>query len=221
MFDPTIPEELATICDRSMAKLRYARFQTVNELKTAVLDFQIHKQSIDLATTAVERLGMAQQSKDYQDFTRALFGFEEALHQWPANVRAAAGIAVTRLDYAQAAYERGDFDLALSLLTSSPTDDSRADISRELPAAGRDDEEDEGTAFLRTQIQHAVAERDARRRRIRRLRIFAISVCLLAAIATTAAVWRELNDHRFPRGILETAPPQPAVPALPAQIPAS
>lgn len=118
-LDPNLPEELDAICAQAMAKSRDERFATAKDLKAALLEYQVHKESIDLAATAAADLEQARRTGTYPDYNRALFGFEEALRQWPANTRAAAGITETRGTYAESAFQHGDYDLALSLLEES------------------------------------------------------------------------------------------------------
>lgn len=115
-LDPGIHEELDAICSKAMAKSRDERYQTAKDLKVALLEFQVHKESIDLAATAAEDFDHAKRTRQYADYNRAIFGFEEALRQWPANTRAARGIKEARMDYSQAAFEHGEYDLALSVL---------------------------------------------------------------------------------------------------------
>ena len=118
-LDPNLPEELDAICAQAMAKSRDERFATAKDLTAALLEYQVHKESIDLAATAAADLEQARRTGTYPDYNRALFGFEEALRQWPANTRAAAGITETRGTYAESAFQHGDYDLALSLLEES------------------------------------------------------------------------------------------------------
>ena len=192
---PSLPEELDAICATAMGKTRDERYQTAKDLKAALLEFQVHKESIDLAASAAGELDKARRSNDYQDFSRALFGFEEAIRQWPANTRASAGITETRTAYAQSAFEHGDYDLALSLLEASRLGTlARPNDGQERPACGSPEVHPE-FATLRTKIQLAATERASRQHRIRRLRRFGIAASLTAAvIASVAALW--INAER-------------------------
>ncbi len=210
-LDPNLPEELDAICAQAMAKSRDERFATAKDLKAALLEYQVHKESIDLAATAAADLEQARRTGTYPDYNRALFGFEEALRQWPANTRAAAGITETRGTYAESAFQHGDYDLALSLLDESAlaTDVTRSVSEGEcqltaskLGTLARPDDGQECPSYatqdhaaLRTKIQLAAAERASRQHRIRRLRRFGIAASLTAAtIATIAALW--INAER-------------------------
>ncbi|HQX50084.1 MAG TPA: protein kinase, partial [Planctomycetaceae bacterium] len=203
-IEPRIPEELDAICAKAMAKSCVERYQTTKDLKAAILEFQVHEESIDLAATAAADLDHARRSNDYQDFSRAMFGFEEALRQWPANTRASDGVAETRTEYAECAFQRGDYDLALSLLEEMPGKTQRKSQAP-AEAFGVDDGLEEASpshtqnsasqlAALRTKIQLAATERASRQTRIRRLRRFGIAASLTAAvIATIAAAWINLE----------------------------
>ncbi|MFT5326598.1 MAG: serine/threonine protein kinase, partial [Planctomycetaceae bacterium] len=172
-IDQTIPDELDAICVTAMAKHRDERHQTAKDLKAALLEFQVHEESIELASRADDDLAAARKSGDYDDFSRARFGFETALDQWPENARAADGLSETRRDYSQAAFGRGDFDLALSLLDAA----------------------DPIQAGLVTTIQAAAEERSSRSARVRRLRRFGVAASLtIAVLASVASVW--INSER-------------------------
>lgn len=205
--DASLPEELDAICAKAMAKSRDERYASAKELKAALLEFQVHKESIDLTATAATDLELARRSGQYDDFSRARFGFEEASRQWPANIRASAGITETRSAFAQCAFDRGDYDLALSLLDESKlnalagADHWRAEEHQPLDELRDSQEARElmpamthgafpGHAALRAKIQLAIAERASRQHRLRRLRRISIAASLAAAmIASIAALW--------------------------------
>ena len=118
-LDASIPEELDAICGKAMAKTRDERYQTAKDLKAALLDFQVHKESIDFIATISDRLDRAKQSKQYEDFQRTLYGFEEALRQWPESTEARVGIERTQAAFAELSLERGDYDLGLKQLSTN------------------------------------------------------------------------------------------------------
>ena len=172
-IDRTIPDELDTICATAMARHRGERYQTAKELKAALLEFQVHEESIELAARADDDLAAARQSGHYDDFSRARFGFETALDQWPENARAAERLKEARRDYAQAAFDRGDFDLALSQLETADPDQN----------------------ILVASIKAAAAERNSRTVRIRRLQRFGLAASLMIAVlASVSAAW--INSER-------------------------
>jgi serine/threonine protein kinase len=160
--------ELVEIARRALATDPADRFQTVPEFQKAIRDYLEHEESIELTAHAAESLNAARLSSEYDDFSHARFGFETALEQWPDNSRAAEGLKETRKDYAQTAFSRGDFDLALSLF----------------------DETDSDQLDLADIVRAAATERTSRTKRLRRLRRFSIATSLaIAVLASGAAVW--------------------------------
>ena len=83
------------------------RYQSVLEFQKAIREYQSHSESIVLATNAETDLAHARQNDVYDDYARALFGFEEAYELWPQNAKARAGIAETRQAYASSACAKG------------------------------------------------------------------------------------------------------------------
>ena len=170
--------ELVDIALRAMETDIPKRYPTVQEFQDAIRDFQSHSDSVAMSARASEDLEQAQSSNEYDDFSRALFGFQEAVELWDGNRRAAEGVSRTRLVYAGSAFEKGDYDLGLSLL----------------------DEQDETHAELATNIRLAQDERAARQQRLTFYKRAGVAVALLfLVVVTTAAIW---IDHE--RGIAVT-----------------
>jgi WD40 repeat protein/serine/threonine protein kinase len=111
--------ELVDIARKAMATAPQNRYRSVQEFQSAIRGYQSHSESILLSTRADEDLQRAQQSDDYQDYSKAVFGFEEALELWDGNARAKGGISEARLLYARSALAKGDYDLGAGLLTLS------------------------------------------------------------------------------------------------------
>jgi serine/threonine protein kinase len=132
-LDHSIPEELDAICAKAMCKWREERYQSAQDLKSALLEFQVHKESIELAAIAARQLDQAKQSERYQDYNSALFRFEEALRQWPENSAAKLGIQETLLAHGQTAIKHGDVNPRMSLLTTN--DDVLAEVQTKLADA--------------------------------------------------------------------------------------
>jgi serine/threonine protein kinase len=162
--------ELIEIARKALATDPADRYQAVPEFQAAIREYLAHEESIELAARAADRLDAARQSQSYDEFSRARFGFEAALEEWSGNERATAGLQETRHDYASTAFDRGDFDLALSLL----------------------DETDAEQTQLGSSILQAIVERDARQQHIRRLRRLSFATSL--GVAIVAAVW--INTER-------------------------
>ncbi len=183
--------ELKEIALRAMATRQEDRYQSVKEFQEAVRVYLSHSESLVLTAHANQNLQKARESNDYQLFARALYGFQESLALWDANVRARGLLTETQRDYATSALHKGDLDLAASLLDPS---------------------QEEHKAVM-TKIDAARAERDARQRRLRMakravaalLRIVVISIStglvLVNAQRNKAVAARKDAEHQ--RGVAE------------------
>ncbi len=114
--------ELVDIAMKAMSTDPLDRYQDVKSFQAAIRDYQSHSESIVLSARAEDDLTEAKQSDDYQHYSRALFGFQEAHELWSGNKRALAGISEAQLAYAGSARRKGDFDLGLSLLDPNNVD---------------------------------------------------------------------------------------------------
>jgi WD40 repeat protein/serine/threonine protein kinase len=150
--------ELMDIARKAMATKVEDRYETVLAFQEAIRQYQAHSESIVLSSRAEEDLANSLRTRDYQDFSRALFAFQEAAALWEGNQRAWSGIVETQAAYATAALEKGDYDLGLSLL--DPNQPPHSSLHHQLTAA-----------------QH---ERDSRALRLKRLKRIAVA---LAAIS--------------------------------------
>jgi serine/threonine protein kinase len=172
--------ELHDIAHRAMATAPEDRYAGVREFQAAVREYQSHSESIVLSTRADEELVRARASRDYQDFARALYGFQEAQDLWSGNDHARAGETKTRLDYAATALEKEDYDLGVSLL----------------------DEHDPNQAALRKKLVAAQQERSARQARMKGLRSIAAALAAtIFLVVTVGLVWianknREIEAQR-------------------------
>ncbi len=165
--------ELLQIALRAMASDPGERFPTASAFQQAVRDYLLHRDSLEISSRAEASLEAARSGNDYSQFSRAVFGFEEAARHWESNTHAVEGVDESRLAWARCAENLGDFDLCLSLLDELATD--QTDI-RERVIVARD-------------------EREARKRHIRRLRFVSLAASLsVAVVASVAAVW--INAER-------------------------
>lgn len=160
--------ELMDIAMQAMALRPEDRYQSVQAFQQAIMQYQSHSESISLATRAEEDLQQATETENYEMFSRALFGFQEALSLWSENITAREGVEKTTLSYANTAYAKGDYDLALSLLR----------------------EEETGHADLIDSIREAQQERDARQQRLKTAkRVFVGMLASVLVIVTGAFFW--------------------------------
>ncbi len=167
--------ELVDIAMKAMALRPEDRFPSVQAFQQAILAYQSHSESISLATRAESDLNKAIESENYELFSRALFGFQEALSLWPENSTAQAGVEKATLSYAGLAYGKGDYDLGLSLLNS----------------------EDPAHQELINKIRDAQAERDARQQRLRTAkRVFVGMLATVMFVVTGAFFWIRAEANR-------------------------
>jgi WD40 repeat protein/serine/threonine protein kinase len=160
--------ELVDIARKAMATAPKDRYQDVKSLQAAIRDYQSHSESVLLSTRAEDDLKDAQRSDDYQHYSRAMFGFQEAHELWTGNKRAAVGIAQAQLAYAESARRKGDFDLGLSLLDGTHPDH----------------------ALLRRELLDAQQDRIARQKRLVFLKRAAVGlVAAVLVIVSGSAVW--------------------------------
>ena len=172
---PENPDELTRIALKAMATEPWDRYPSVKLFKQAILDFRSHTQSIALAEKAGADLKLAQKNRDYDGFALSLFGFREALELWPDNKTAETGISKASLAYASLAHEKGDLDLALSLLRKD--DPSHTDLIKNVSADKR--------------------LRENRRKRLRRMTYGAAAMAVAAiVILTTAVIWVNAEKER-------------------------
>ena len=167
LLQPTdVTGELLQVAYRALATDPAERFASVQAFQAAIRQYQAHSESLAMAARADEELQLAQQTDDYQHYSHALFGFQEALQLWDANRDAATGVSRTQLAFAQCALRKADFDLGLSLLDQR--DESHAAVRRQLLAAQRE--------------RNAREQRIKRARRLVRLLVAAIFVIVTAAL---------------------------------------
>ena len=159
--------ELLEIAYHAMATDPSERYASVQDFQAAIRDYESHNESIGLAARAAGELAEATKVEDYQKFSRALFGFQEALALWPGNARARAGISGARLAYATCARKKGDFELGVSLL----------------------EVDDPSHTALRSELEAAQRERDARQKWLTRFKRIAAALVVLVFAVISAALY--------------------------------
>ena len=109
-------DPLLEIAYRAMATEPSDRYASVEDLQEALSEVTRHAESISLANRSAELAESAAASKDYDRFTRSIFGFRDAIEMWGGNKPAIAGLQKARFAYGQCAFDKGDYDLALQTL---------------------------------------------------------------------------------------------------------
>jgi WD40 repeat protein len=160
--------ELLEIARKAMATLPAERYATVPEFQEAIRQYREHQESLRMSALAQAALDRARETGRYDDYDRALFGFDQALALWPGNTTARQQLSDTRLDYASAALRSEDLNRGLGLLQpGEPTHQS-----------------------LRSQLLAAQQHRDRRGRRERTLKrsLFWLGACTVM-VSLAAAVF--------------------------------
>ncbi|HJS08803.1 MAG TPA: protein kinase [Pirellulales bacterium] len=160
--------ELLDIALKAMSTQPEDRYPSARDFQNAVRQYQAHSESITLSTRAERDLTQARRSGDYELFARALFGFQEAFNLWGHNPRAKTGISEARLAYAQSAADKGDYDLATSLLDAG--DEVHGELLEMVVAA-----------------QHERALRQERLKRFKRIAVGLAAAMLI--VVTGALIW--------------------------------
>ncbi len=169
--DPT--GELLAIARKSMSTDPKDRHRSVIDFQGAIREYQSHTESVTLSARAREDLKTARSTDNYQDYARAVFGFEEAHEMWTANNTAKEGVVEAKFAYAQTAKRKGDLDLGMSLL----------DVS--IPAH----------KTLYDELQYEVNEREARKAAVARYKkMGVVAAVVFMAVLSGSAVW--INAER-------------------------
>lgn len=122
--------ELIQIARKAMSDSPEQRYGSVKEFQQAIRQYREHSESLALAERADRRLQQARETGDYEDYTRAVFGFEQALEMWSGNKMAREGVRNAMKEYANHAHGRGDVELASSLVDPYFPEEIRNKVER-------------------------------------------------------------------------------------------
>ncbi len=111
-------DPLLKIAYKAMSTEPVDRYQSVEELQEAVREYRRHAESISLSDRSSELLELARTKGDYEMFSRATFGYRDAIELWPENQTAVKGLKEARLAFGEAAFKKGDYDLVLQTVDS-------------------------------------------------------------------------------------------------------
>ena len=173
-IEPVDDGELLRIAFKAMAAAPADRFRDVREFQQAIRDYRSHSESLLLSENAKAHLASARQNHDYDLFNRAIYGFREALELWPENPDADRLRIEATVEYARCAFGSNDLELAQSLL--DPSDP----VQRELL----------------DRITKAIHERDAHKKRIRKLLFTARLLGGILLLIFAAAFFLIRSEHR-------------------------
>jgi WD40 repeat protein len=154
--------ELVDIALKAMNTRPEDRHADVAEFQREIRNYLAHAESIRLAGRAESLLENAVEHSAYEQFSRAIFAFQDALTLWQGNERAQTGVRRARRAYAEAALAGGAYELALSALAEEPQETD-----------------------LRGRILAAIESRERHRRAVRRWKAGAAWLAGLLFLALT------------------------------------
>ncbi len=123
-----LPQELAMICTKAMARDPSDRHNSVQQLQDELRAYLRHRESLTIAAAAEARLAACRsrqatdatdpglRSELYSDFAESVAGFVQSRLLWDANPQALEGELEARLAFADNACQRGDLGLARAQL---------------------------------------------------------------------------------------------------------
>lgn len=114
--DVSTDDALLRIARKAMESEPSDRYPSVIEFQEAIREYKRHSESIAITGRSRQLARQSQQSQDYEGFSRAIFGFQDALALWSDNSEALHELQMTKLEYARCALAKSDFDLCLGSL---------------------------------------------------------------------------------------------------------
>jgi WD40 repeat protein len=114
---PSVRQDgLTAIAVRAMATHPNQRYASVGEFQEGIRQYRRHAESVTMTGRAQEALELAMRDGDYDAFSRAIFGFQDAIDLWPENQAAAQGLAHSRIEFGRHALQDNNLQLALRVL---------------------------------------------------------------------------------------------------------
>ena len=114
---PSVRQDgLTAIAVRAMATHPNQRYASVGEFQEGIRQYRRHAESVTMTRRAQEALEVAMRDGDYDAFSRAIFGFQDAIDLWPENQAAVQGLAHSRIEFGRHALEDNNLQLALRVL---------------------------------------------------------------------------------------------------------
>ncbi|MEM1415220.1 MAG: serine/threonine-protein kinase [Myxococcota bacterium] len=191
-----VPEELAAICRKACARLPDDRFQSVGELREAILRYREHAAANAFASAGSARLGELEAAIDsgrtsYAEaqrlFGQARFAFEQALQAWPESPGASGGLSRTleRMARYEIRTQHPETAAALVAAMPAPSPELLAKVERAL----------EVRAAERVRLEELEKDRDRSLGAEARARALAlvgvVSVAITAGFVTLRVVYPE------------------------------
>ncbi len=158
-------DELLSIAHKALATRPQDRYPTVESFQTAIRQYQTHAESLAILQRAEADLEAAQVSDSEEGFSKAIFGFQDAIALWSGNHRAYQQLREAKLAYAEHSLKAENFDLGLSLL----------------------DANDERDQPLLKKLHAGKKERDQRARRLKLMRLTALALVGVVGVVLAAS----------------------------------
>ncbi len=166
---PEVPEEIARVCRRAMARVPADRFPSAGAFREAVEAFLRHRGSLALASNAERhraRLRAARAEGAGAESVHAIlgecrFGYRAALEAWPENDAARAGLDAVLAEMIDYELERGNAESAARLLgergersaeLAARVERALAEAARERVRLGELDRDNDASIGRRTRI---------------------------------------------------------------------
>ncbi len=125
--------ELVDVAFKALEEDASKRFKSVKEFQEAINESIQHTESTKLVEFAVIDLKRGKDNDDYDAFAQSIFGFKEALKLWKDNSVIQKNLDDAIYQYAQCAFYKQNYDLALSLLPENEENTNFInDIKREI-----------------------------------------------------------------------------------------
>ncbi len=109
-------DALLRIARKAMESEPSDRYASVIEFQEAIRQYKRHSESIAITGRSRHQARQAKENQDYEGFSRAIFGFQDALALWDENAEAQQALQKTKLEYARCAFAKSDYDLCLGTL---------------------------------------------------------------------------------------------------------
>ncbi len=127
-YPPSVPSELAAICQRAMASEPTERFPSVEAFQHAIAEFMQHRDSrqlsLETSLSLVQLKALLREKDDstelYQLFGQVRFGYQHALRAWEGNAQARQGLQEALELMIEHELENNHSQAALALLSELP-----------------------------------------------------------------------------------------------------
>lgn len=172
--DDAEDDALLSIALKAMSSEPSDRYESVEQMQEAVRQYRRHAESLALTDRSSTLLVEAKETGDYQTFSRAVFGFRDAIDLWPENAGASEGLLASRLAFAEAAFAKGDYDLVVQTVDGSVPVESE----------------------LRKKAELAKQRRMERESRIKLLQRLVATVVSIAIVGLSALSYYAINEQR-------------------------